>query len=339
MKKSLKVDMPLISTYTHHAYSMMALSDVKDAKKWIYSNYIMLYLNKDLNKNAWGDFYFPMPYESKCYENCPYLKVQKNEISYIMEKYNDVVKYVIESIDRGYYVHIMVNYYYISQSQFYGVQKRNHDCFIYGYDDELEELYCSDFMFSDIRKLSFGTILFDEFEKAIESAAEDEDYILNNYVFGIKPFESEKYEYDINNMIYGLKGYLVGTTPEYWLGYNYCNKSNICWGLECYNAYVDYLRKSNERIDLRFLYLFMDHKKVMVERLKFLKNDIGMIGLEKYITENNELHQKLFKALNLLLKYSICNKKDILYLVYDTILEVRIKEERCLKSLIAILEK
>lgn len=338
MEKKLVIKKPIVTTYTHHAYSFIALSNVNNAYKWIYSNYIQMYLNKDFTKNAWGDFYFPMPYEVKCYELCPYLRVEKNDFTYIIEKYNSPIEYIIESINRGFYIHILMDYFYVSQSPFFGKRKRKHDCLIYGYDEELKELYCGDFMFSDIRSFSFGVIKFDEFEKGIKSVTNDTDHILNNYIYKMKPFESERYEFNINNIIHGLRAYLKCTPPEYWLGYNFGNGQDIAWGLNCYNVFVDNLKKEPERMDLRFVYMFMDHKKIMIERLLFLKNELGIKGLESVIEEYNAIYEELYKVLNLLIKYTLCNRDEVINQALEIIMGVRKKEDKSLKSMISILE-
>lgn len=330
--------MPPLTIFTHHAYSLMALSSIKDSDKWIYSNYIQLYMNKDLNKNPWGDFYFPMPYEVKCYELSPYLKIQKSELNLLAEKGRSL-SHVIESIDRGYFVHTLLDYYFVSRSPFYLNKNRVHDCFIYGYDNEKKELYCADYMFSDVRRLSHGIILFDEFEKAIESSAKRKDQILNGYILGMKPFETDKYDFHIKNIIYGLKQYLGCSVPEYWKGYNNGNMSEIVWGLDCYDAYLDYLASVGDRVDLRFVYLFMEHKKMMVERLNFLSDQMKVSNLDECISNFKEMEETLYKALNYLLKYTICKKDPFIQQACINIRTVKEKEEQSLKQLISILEE
>lgn len=338
MKKILDIGTPLITVYTHHAYELMVLANLKEANKWIFCNYIRLYMNKDLNGTPWGDFYFSMPYEIKCYEKCPFLRVQKNDIAFILDNYAKVAQYVKASIDNGYCLHIMVDYYYVSQSRFYGKVRRNHDCFIYGYDDETEELYCADFMLSDNRKIGYGTMQFDEFEKACRSAAVEKEGILNGYVYGLKPVMTDNYEFDIHNIIYGLEAYVEGKVPEYWLDTNYCNKSNISWGLNCYDSYIDYLNNLDGRIDDRFLCLFSDHKIMMVKRLEFLEDELHITGLKPYIEEYNGMYQELKRAVNLLLKYDICKNKDMLFRAINIIAAEKEKEEACLLSVINVLK-
>ena len=338
MKKSLSIKTPPLTIFTHHAYSLMALSSIKDSDKWIYSNYIQLYMNKDLNKNPWGDFYFPMPYEVKCYELSPYLKIQKAELKLFAEKGKSLA-HVIESIDRGYFVHTLLDYYFVSQSPFYLKSNRIHDCLIYGYDKEKKELYCADYMFSDVRKLSYGTVLFDEYENAIESASKGEDQILNGYILGMRPYKTDKYDFRINNIVYGLRQYLECSVPEYWKGYNYGNQSEIVWGLDCYDAYLNYLASVSDRVDLRFAYLFMEHKKMMIERLRLLSEEMNVSHLDESIVSYTKMEEALYKALNYLLKYTICKNSMFIQQACNIIKSVKGDEEKSIRLLISELEE
>lgn len=329
MKKVLDIVEPIVSTYTQHAYLQSVLLCNEETKGWLYSNYIQMFLNKDLEKTSWGDFYFPMPYEQRCYESCKWLRVQKIERTYVSELFPDPLDYVKDCIDRKYYVHTFINYYYVSKSRHFGKKNRMHDCLFYGYDEEEQVLYCADFMFANTR-FSHEKMTFEEFRLAFVKENVETDNILFNFVYSFSLKEHSSYAYNRGNIIYGLKNYLESSVPEYWRGYNYDNQNDIVWGLNCYDVYIDYISNHDLEIDIRMLHMFMEHKKIMVERIIFLNEESEIENVERFISEYEEMYTDLYKVINLVLKYNICKKTDIKSKICDILSKVRIKEEKCL---------
>ncbi len=334
MRKELNVNKPIISTYTHHSYYLSILQNDSNTLWWIFSNYIQLYINKDLNKNYWGDFYFPMAYELKCFETCKWLVVQKIPRYFISEKYDDILEYLKEMLENDFYVHMMVDYYYVSKSRHYMKKHRCHDCFVYGFDDDTQELMCADYMFKDMR-LAYDIIKYDEIREGFKASLSRKDEILYEYTYSYKKKDTCDYAFHIQNIINNLKDYRDSVMPEYWRNYNYDNSGEIAWGLSCYDVYSDYLGKPEMNlIDLRLLYMFMDHKRIMVERLNFLFQKYNKIALENYINEYEELYKKLNKALKYLIKFNITRKEELKKIVCDLLVEVKKQESSCIERLL-----
>ena len=334
MRKVLSIAEPSTSVYTHHSYYLSIILNDPNTLWWVFSNYIQMYINKDLNKNFWGDFYFPMPYELKCFETCKWLSVQKTPRFIISERYDDIMVYLKEMLENDYCVHMMVDYYYVSKSRHYMNKHRCHDCFIYGFDDDTQELMCADYMFQDF-KLRYETIKYDEIRDAFKSYLTRKDEILYDYIYSYKKKDTCDYAFHIQNVIGNLKDYGSSVMPEYWRNYNYDNSCEIAWGLSCYDVYSDYLRNFNsDIIDLRLLYMFMDHKRIMVDRLNFLQQKSSKVNLSKFIEYYEGLYGKLNKALKLLIKYDITRKEDSKFSVCDILDEVKNDESSCINGLI-----
>ncbi len=335
MKKILSTNYPIITTYTHHAHLLTILSNEPKAKSWIFSNYIQIYMSKYINK--WADFYFPMSYEVKTFELCKWLEVQKNSEEFVDRNYGDIVKYVINLIDSNFYVHMMINYKYVSKSKWSkGNKDVGHDILVYGYDDVLKILYCADFLFEP--KYAFSDCTFDEFYAAYNnSAVKTQISYLSHNIFSYKIKNECDYEYHLNNIVYWFKQYVNSEVPEYWKGYNYCNKEMNTWGISCYDILIQNIINTNiDYLDVRTFYLLKDHKKIMIERLKFIDNE--SLSMQIFIEAYRKMYSMHTEIVNLVIKYNISQNRGIINKITCRLIEVRETEFETLNKLIASLE-
>lgn len=338
MRKILNVKYPTITTYTQHAHLLAILENEPRAKTWIYSNYIQIYANKELNTNSWADFYFPMPYEIRPFELCKWLEVQKNSEEYVTKNYDNIVKYVTDMLKENYYVHMMVNYRYLSRSRFSkSNEDRRHDILIYGYDDEIRTFYCADFMF-ETSKYTFSECTFDELNAAYNNCfVRERPSYLNHNIYSYRLKMECDYEYHYKNIIFWIKKYLNCETPEYWNGYNYCNKESIVWGISCYDALLQSLLiLGDDVIDVRLYYLLKDHKKMMIERLKYLVASFPKI--DGCISEYEAIYFSISVIVNMILKYNLTFERVIIKKIVEKLKEMKNREYKVLFEIAEYLE-
>lgn len=227
MKKTLPVNFPLITTYTHHTTCLSIISCHDKYIPWFLMNYIQLFANEDLNERTNLDFYVGAtpfsPIDPTVLSNCPYLikEILPREIGIK----DNVVGILIECINCNYYIYTEIDSYYIQEYAAYKTEKYRHPIFIYGYDSESEMFLTADF-FSE-KGFRFGTSLFEEIKEAYEAEKEyywgialfkyNVDYAetlnvlhikesLEDYLYARK--KSSRYRCDIQfynkNLIYGL---------------------------------------------------------------------------------------------------------------------------------------
>lgn len=336
MKKVLDTTYPIITTYTQHAHLLTILGNEPKTKSWVFSNYIQIYINKELNINKWGDYYFPMPYEIRPFEVCKWLEVQKNSEEFIDGNCEDIVKYVINLIDNNYYVHMMINYKYLSKSRY---SKSNidmeHDVLVYGYDNDAGILYCADFMF-ETSKYVFSDCTYDEFRTAYTGVKGMPSY-LNHYIFSYRIKKECDYEYHIKNIVFWLKQYTNSEAPEYWVGYNYCNEKNVVWGISYYDILVQRLLSiEQDDLDIVFFYLLKDHKKIMIERLRFIESN--SLSMKEYIEAYEEMYCEHTIIVNMVIKYNLSKNKEVIKKIIYKLIEIKKMEGRVLKKLINFIE-
>lgn len=334
MKKTLKIQYPIITTYTHHAHLLSILGTDERTKEWIISNYIQLYANKDLINTNWGDFYFPMPYETRTFETCKWIITQKNTEKFIDRHYEDIVLYIKEAIDADYYVNMGINYKYISNSIYYHTDKV-HDVLVYGYDDDRSVILCADFVFSS-SKYMFSECSYEEFEKAYNNDyRRDKASYFNHMIYAYQLKKECDYEYDLRNIIYNLKEYCKGSMPEYWKAYNMKNSEKVTWGINYYDALVDYVEKI-DYLEIRFLWLLRDHKRIMLERLYFLQKQNVCSG--NYIIQCQQLFEDLSIVINMAMKYNITHNRTLISSICKRLREGKQREGELMEEVIMQLE-
>lgn len=336
MNKRLDVVYPSITTYTHHAHLFSILGNNEATKDWIYSNYIQFFINKDLESNCWGDFYFPMPYETRLYDCCKWLNCQKFNKGFVKETFDSVVDFVKQQIDKNRYVTCCVDFKEITSS--FISYNYMHDLLVYGYDDEKQVLLCADFLFERNTKYGFYECSYDDFGRAYSNDFMNHrvDY-LNDLVYTLELKESCDYEYSVKNLIYWLKEYKESAMPEYWKGFNFCNSKNIVWGLDYYLVLADYF--SNRRVarsELMVFYLLQDHASLMCERIAFL-NQRG--NLDEFINEYHEITGDIKKLVFWALRLTVKDDNTASKAIAEGLLDIRKREYDVLGRLIQNLEQ
>lgn len=335
MKKILNFNYPIITTYTHHAHLLGILSNSQDAMKWAYSNYIQVYINKDLSENMWGDFYFPMPYEIKNLELCKWIETQKILEKSIIDDYEDIVSYIEKSVKRGMYVHLMVNFRFISGSYCaHDIKDAFHDLLVIGYDDISKVFVCADFKLNINNKYEVFECTYEDLRLAFMDAHKCmKDSYLNHMVYLYRLKDQCDYEFDINNIVFGLSEYLFGNIPEYWKEYNYANLQNVTFGIKYYDVICSYLSEYNPyHINTSIIYLMYDHKKMMIERLKELCEHNKTVF--KYIEMYKQMYDEMQIIVNLTIKYDITHNKNLINKIIQNLIKVKEHEERVLGRLI-----
>lgn len=321
---------PMISTYNYHANIMSILGNYPETYSWVISNFIQLYMNKDLNY-AWGDFYFPFPYDMGPYSTCRWIYNQKIERCNVDIMCDSPISFIIDCINSNNYVSTKINHFYLPVSRFYKDRHFNHNAFIYGFDLDEEILYVADFFKSG--KYSNEKISFSDFTQSFRSYNKDTspDYI--NGVIYLFKFNSEyDYRFSIENITNSIRAYLHGDVPEFWNFYNNDERKNLVFGIQVYDTLKNYIiRKMSNKdsyIDIRCFYLLYEHKKLMVLRFKYL-NELGYfkdINNNINISKLSDLEVKSQIIVNLILKYSFTRDTSLANRIVSLLEYIKIEE-------------
>lgn len=344
MRKVLEVAVPLITSYPMIANRFAILGiDTVNAQKYLSNNYINLIAiyNMDNKENYMGTFIDT--YLKSFYENCPLLEYSGVIRHTVLQKYEKLTDFIENAINKGYYLYLILNNYFLKCSHSYNKNHRMHDTFIYGYDKDKKIVMVADFYNF---KYTNSIASYDEVNNSFLYYFYDPEYPgrqMGDIITQIKltkAYNDIVYDININGIRQQLENYI-----------NSCNNCEILlegifyeqylkkYGLNYYETLNVYLVDTGRELDHRWAYTLLDHKRAWLIRLKCLESD-------KFINQNTYLRlesdfQKLFNStkiiLNNILKFNILNNDKLLSSINDKCSRLREEDERIMRQVLKIL--
>lgn len=342
--KELPIIYPVITTYTHHAHLLSILGAYKYTDAWVYGNYIQLFCKNNYMQDSWSDFYFPNSYETKPYDLCSWINVEKIAWDILDDK-NGIVEFLIKAINNNCYISMMIDYYYVKKSYYYNKEHYSHEVLISGYDRKKEEFICADFLFRS-QKYSIETVGFIEIEEAFENCNKTKlEFFKNKLLHLISMNENSTLVFSEQNILNHISEYYKGSIPEYWRLFSGEELENLAFGLNVYEAIIKYLKQvistGSKYLDSRPIYLLCDHKTIMVQRMKMLLKK-GSEEYHNYYQELMDEYEKLEKQLNAILiatmRYNYDNNEKYLLQGIEELNSIYLCEMKILTPLINKLE-
>lgn len=321
--KFLPVAKPIIrySPSIDHFLSILNLYNDKTLP-WIIENYIEVEFN-----SSFGADYFSAEFLDiyKFWWNCPFIKVSRLERALV----DDVVATIKKAIDRGIYVMVVVDTYYINKYTTYRREHRSHEIFIHGYGDD--SFFVSDYF--DFNSCREGMTPFDEFKDAYYRFAKTEPDYLNGVVF-FNPNEAVikngkpnlQFQMCAGRMIYVPDKELIRQKIEGFLSSSplvlasYPNQFDPCFGFKTgFSAFIDIVNEiSEDTVSLlkKPLTLIFDHIRLMSIRIQYLEKIYDLPICSLYY-QCLELEKKSLILRNRYLKDAILNRVNALSIKGD----------------------
>ncbi|WP_408895199.1 hypothetical protein [Paenibacillus taichungensis] len=323
----------LISTYNIDAsFVSMALS-YESTEPWLCSNFIQLKSFKGSPQNFF--------YESQHEYDTPFFAVQRIGKDLINKKWEDIIQFIIDSIDTNYYILMMINKKHLAVYKNLNIPEFIHDVFIYGYDLDQKLIYLAGNFLKG--KYSFITCSFDDIRSAyIHSFKEGLfDWLYGVVLYQYRDTEKHKVDPDIRSRIKTLLGHYLDSTHMNLLDLNrttHYDREQLLYGHDVYRNVIDhYTSNEDNHIDIRPFHLFLDHKKFMLYRFNYLttnqyieKKSIDLESLSELITLT-EIHRNLVLRFNITKDLKL--KNDILNRL-NSFIE---KEQEVYKGIISFL--
>lgn len=332
MSKILQIMQPPIKEYQQIALPMSVAMLNTTAENWLYSNFIQVscvkrshYLSKGNRDNAlhYG-VYNP---EITAQDTADHLCLQGNDRLYLFKKVNNIT----EAIDEGWYVYTDADMFYIDNSDSFEQFHYQHDLLIYGYDDKNFYIYMY-----DANKLTSHKVCYDHFMDGYFSdyTKEKEPFYRNRAIL-FRPNDA-KAEVNLTKIKFYMHDYLNGVETFAREYPNIFNPDSLTvHGIATYAEFIDLINqnlndeeKYLRRMDFFSLY---EHKKVMFDRVKYLKDNNVLSLSSKLEAEFKEIAQISNKIMLLALKHNSVKtneqKNTILNSMNTMITDLRNKEE------------
>lgn len=339
MEKKLVLKKPMIITYVYEGYMLGIMEANGDAyKEWMLSNYIQLNCHENImsHKELFLAFYSEVAIKS------PFLKSQKISWAVLRNLDLDLINLFKSHIDLGWYLYFKVDDYYIPNRHAYNKYKYLHDEMIIGYDENNFIL----FGYDDKGKCSKQKIPYSQFINALNS--NDSSIDKNQWqddIFFLRYVDSD-YKLNVNAINTNLYDYLMSKNSAE-VNNQFVNSLNdTVYGLRVYDKVIEYLNVlydqgnifyGGENIDNRIFRIIMEHKNVMLERIKVLNSKFG--GLDDIYQQYENINRKAQYVHMLAIKYQLKSNKKYLIELIDGVQFIKESDEEILWELHKRLKK
>lgn len=319
--RMLPITEPDILSYAHQAYYLSVLYNDPNAMKWVYSNFVQLYMAPT---NAYIDYYTPNPeyYLNACIFSSD--RITRNTIIHFIP---NIVDFVRKQIDNGFYFWAYVNDYYVPGTQAYMNRSYSHALMVHGYDDSKQVFHISGY-FSK-QKYGISTISYDLLEKAFLENEILKRLPAQQFVFLIKLDERNNslIDFKLHWVMEQLDEYLHSKPSSERLSPFELRESDPprIFGMKIYDELQRQIRlelqTDNRRmIDHRPYYVLWEHKKVMNRRLEYM-TEHGNFQFSSFVHEGyKEIEALALTIRNMKFKYLMTSADKFLEQI-DTRLE------------------
>lgn len=252
---------------------------------WKYMNYIQLFYNPyDLN-TVYLDYYmFPRKGVDASYNYmCNFLNTEYVSIQEHLAVYKNVVSYLKNSIDNGYYINLALDEYGIKTKGAYDKYHNCHFNLFYGYDDEQQAFLILGYdMFG---KINTTYVLY----SYLQNTTYANDII--RYKYCVNQVEIK---FSIGAIIQSIKEYIYGIDSS--IKYmNMLASRSGCYGLKIFDE-LRFTEKGRWLLinDKRISYILYEHCLIMKNRLTYL-DKLGYL-CNKHKNKLNDKMEKMLRA-------------------------------------------
>ncbi|MBW5446726.1 hypothetical protein GE107_11705 [Cohnella sp. CFH 77786] len=330
----LSVAEPDLVSYPHLAYPLAVLQAEPDSLRWIYSNFVQLYLS-DRGDEMMADFYSPNPFD----QFVPILfgspRLTRNLVRRCFPSFADFVR---DSIDNDCSVWTFVDEYYIPGSVAYQNRFNPHGIMIHGYDDGNRLFHVAGFLTHQ----RFGTtfIHYDDMEMAFNDFEPPESKPYTEYTLLLKPYRNfmKACEFNLQWVMDQLEDYgLAKPSDRRMPAYELRQSSPHVWGMDIY----DELRRRAEQVienkfilDHRPFHVLWEHKKIMNKRIAYMELQ-GYYSCSRETAEGwRDLERYAVVNINLILKYWMTLDKKHLEQLIDRLGKMKADEARIIEEML-----
>jgi hypothetical protein len=314
-QRVLPVSIPPLLGFLSWAYTLAITHAYEETHDWLYTNFVLLVCNTDYldpGKEFTLDFW--RGGQNEMLANNPFLEVRAVGYEDFLSLRDSLVPNLIKAIDQNFYPMVFVDESFLPYSSTFGAGRfYSHHTLLYGYDTQENFFHALGFGSSgpgDVfgrfgpQRVSFRelTAAADGMHVALQQRRIEDQltYFLRLKKFGLDPIPPS-FSFDPDVLRRSLMDYLEGRS---YFGRLNHNMRNAIIGLRVYEQLDRYFllaeegRMGVDREDVRHLHILEDHKRMMVQRLRYLanKNVAAPAGFNHLALAWQALADKLYVA-------------------------------------------
>ena len=296
MRKELPLVDPPIKHLLRVAYRAAILLTMEDTAHWLYTNHIQI--GCDLKRKEPSMVFVYVPFITE---------VRNGNVKTTNKSLNKYIDKIMKQIDKGVYILVGLDEYYMPSRPSYGIEHFNHNVLIHGYDSENQEFLIQGYSERDVYEER--TLSFVDFEKAFT-------YYPNTY--WVSYYKHKKnVKKRKNNRIFNKKLYchyksIYPLSFRLLSARNFCK--NMCFGMQVYDVFKELLYQQVEfcKYDprvLRGLLAISEQKHCIAMGYKYLSEKDG--DLIKFTDFFENLSKEYLKLRNIELKFKFSENSEI----------------------------
>lgn len=296
----LPIAPPEVDGYQFYALPLAILANYDESKSWIYSNFIQTCFDKKLIDS-------PVPFCFYMYDpaSCPWLKYLHFDRDIFLAFNQDIVTFIIESLNREYYIYLNIDEYFIPERKAYQRYNSSHDILVYGYNLG-EEVFLT-LGYNNENQLKTTKVPFQLFLQAFNNL----DNIIN-YCTQINLYKFQKnsqYHFNLKLVIETLEDYLFSqnTSERFSMLREPWDRAYGMEGYQYFRQYISLMNDNNSPL-VRDMHVLWEHKKLMTSRIKYMELNGYLSPLNSFSNNFSKIETMAMHIRNKALYYSI--KKD-----------------------------
>lgn len=306
----LPISNPIITSYPLIANMLSVLGlHQENTSPWLYDRFIQLIGRKTARSKfpLPGNFYdYEIGYNLPMFISCPFLKISRFEYFFIDKNGIDFSEFIIQCIDEGYYLHLCLDQFFISDSINYKKRHFNHPTFLYGYNKDSKEIFIKDFYEVGYKNYTIG---FEEIDNAYKNVLNNDNLRDFQTIVSTIKYKDYEHKFNINKVIRDYNDYLTGEDgSRVYKNDAMYGEMGFSFGIKYYDV-LDY--KIKESIyDIRPFHVLFDHKVLQESRIKYMLNNNYLQNNTEILKYATELKENALLLRNLILKEKIVTSND-----------------------------
>lgn len=266
----LKVKMQLdITTYLHRSLPLCIILAYDKYLPWYYSRFLQVFSFTD--DKGFSELNYLEP------RDCSSEVMDMVCLGYhLLDKVDNIIDFIIEKLNRGYYLIINIDEYYLSNKWAYNKNHFVHSSLIYGYDNVAEQLlvigFNEDMLFT---KMTFNYAqFFEAYNNGKIHYKQSAPWCESSAIQIVRPkgFEAE-FPFSFERFMRELSSYIFSAGDEDRLYTFEYPSSRVVYGIEVYDILIkdlEGLLLGKAIMDYRGIHLLAEHKKGIYERLEYV---------------------------------------------------------------------
>jgi len=302
-RRILPIADPELVSYPHLAFPLAMLQTDPEAHRWVYSNYVQLYLS-DRTDEMMMDFFTPNPFDY--FVPILYGSPRLNR-TMVRRSYPSFADFVRVSIDESYYLWTHVDEFYIPGTSSYQNKSYPHGIMIHGYDDDRRVFHVVGFLSN--QRYGSGEVGYEEMEQAYFDFEPPEwkAYTEHSILLKTYPGFLKANAFNLQWVMDQLKDYLHAKPSDQRMpAYELQLPSPHAWGMEVYDRLQERLQRTIENtyiVDHRPFHVLWEHKKMMNRRIAYMAREGYYVCSAETAEGWTYLEKQASVNLNLILKY------------------------------------